>query len=206
MKCSSFAEAFSAWLPDNILLPHNISVIRVDNKIDPHFGQRVWSIWLCMLAVGRQKYTDNASFCRRSTSGATTRWNPRRSTIEMKSKPRSCGVPNKWLRHSFKFGPSRRYCSWWSQLSEANRKISVNWTNLEKKKLYQNEILKENRNGEARDLLYCATCSCSYSYSCSYSLIIRFDGPVGLKHVSQQNRIHEVVLEGRPKRQQQNQQ
>lgn len=41
---------------------------------------------------------------------------------------------------------------------------------------------------------------------CSYSLIIRFDGPVGLKHVSQQNRIHEVVLEGRPKRQQQNQQ
>lgn len=133
MKCSSFTEAFSAWLPDYIPLPPNISVIRVDNKIDPHSDQWVWSIWLCMFVVGRQNYTDNAAFCRRSTSGATTRWNPRRRTIEIKKKPRSCGDPNKWLKHSFRFGPSRRYRSWWSQLSEAKRQISVNWTNLEHK-------------------------------------------------------------------------
>lgn len=159
-----------------------------------------------MFVVGRQNYTDNASFCRRSTSGATTRWNPRSRTIEIKKKPRSCGDPNKWLRHSFRFGPSRRYRSWWSQLSEAKRQISVNWTNLEHKKKTISKWNFENEQ-ERRSTRPTVLCYLQLQLQlCNYSLIIRFDGPVGLKHVSQQNRIHEVVLEGRPKRQQQNQQ
>lgn len=71
------------------------------------------------------------------------------------------------------------------------------------------KFLKKNCGG-TRPTLYgivygtvvvVATCSCSLC-----SLIIRFDGPVGHKHVSAtRNRIHEVVLQGKPKRQQQNQ-
>lgn len=102
------------------------------------------------------------------------------------------------------------YLSWWSQLSEAKRQISVNWTNWKcasRKKKYikikfsKRTVYMHRRRGTRPTLWY----SRSYLQLQLCSLIIRFDGPVGLKHVSLRNRIHEVVLQGKPKRQQQNQ-
>lgn len=133
---------------------------------------------------------DNASFCRRSTSGATTRWNLRCSTIERaRERERNKAQEQMIKAQRFRFGPSNppslRPC-----LSEAKRQISVNWTNWKcKKKYIKMKFLKKNCGG-TRPTLYgivygilvlVATCSCSLC-----SLIIRFDGPVGHKHVSLQ--------------------